>query len=406
MSTVVLGSVVFTLLILLLSVLVLQVRRILLPSTPVNVTVNNKQTIAAHTGESLLTILSNASISIPSACAGVGTCGLCRVIVTKGGGSVLTTEASRLSVTDQQQGVRLACQVIARNDLSIKLPASILSADHWQCDVISTRNLSPLIKEIILRIPPNSLVEFRPGAFVQITAPPFKLSFGDINIDDPHTQSWNRLQLSRMQLNSKEDVLRAYSIANRPQDAGLLVLVIRLALPPPSSGFNLPPGIVSSWLFSLKKGDNVNVSGPYGEFGARNNSRDMILIGGGVGMAPLRSIIHHELHAGSVRNVRFFYGARSSEDLFYIDEFNALADQFENFQLTVALSDPVEQESWQGLRGFIHEIVYQQHICIHPHPEDCDYYLCGPPLMQAAMESTLDDAGVDKDCIFADDFGA
>ena len=269
----------------------------------------------------------------------------------------------------------------------------------------TTKNLSPLIKEIVLGLPDGENLDLVPGCYVQVTAPPYRCQFANFDIGDDHRDTWKRLGVTGLSVDSDEAVTRAYSTANLPSDSGQIVLLIRLALPPPGKQQQVPPGIVSSWLFQLRQGDQITIGGPYTEFFTRRTNRDMVFIGGGVGMAPLRSMIHHELSSGNTRPISFFYGARSLEDLFYVEEFNQLAQRYVNFSWTAALSDPEPGDHWDGPTGFIHNVVQRQYIEQHSRPDKSDYYLCGPPLMQRAVVSMLDDAGVDDSTIFADNFG-
>lgn len=405
MNEIILGSVLFVAFVLILTSIVVAARAFLLPSNDIVVSVNKTTSFQAKAGRKLLDILNDAGIAVPAACGGKGTCGQCRVIVTEGAGNALATEAAKLTRHDIAAGFRLACQVTARADLSIEVGEDILGAESWSCTVISSRTLSPLIREVVLQLPDGMALDFNAGAFVQVTAPPHETRFSDFDIAPEHGEFWSRFNLRAMTSRSDVAVSRAYSIANRPQDKGRIVLLIRLALPPPTVR-RAPPGIVSSYLFGLKSGDVVGVAGPYGEFAAQETGRDMVFIGGGVGLAPLRAIIFDQLETlQTAREISFWYGARSLIDLFYQNEFDALQARHANFSWTPALSDPVEGDNWTGTTGFIHDVVLKQHLADHPAPEDCEYYLCGPPLMIKAVRSMLDEIGVDPESIFFDDFG-
>jgi Na+-transporting NADH:ubiquinone oxidoreductase subunit F len=405
MTEILLGSAVFTIFVMLLALAVMAARAILLPSYAVTVTVNGMHKLPARAGRKLLGALLDGGILLPAACGGSGTCGLCRVMVTDGGGEPLPTEAARFSRREIREGVRLACQVTMRNDIAVRVPDDLFGVTSWDCIVRSARTLSPLIKEIVLDLAAGTEFKFRAGAFVQVTAPAYALSFADFEIAREHAAAWERFDLRKIRAASREPVTRAYSIANKPSEQGCIVLLVRLALPPPSES-TLPPGIVSSYLFSVKAGDTLNVAGPYGEFGARQSEREMVFIGGGVGMAPLRAIIFDQLkRLGTRRKISFWYGARSRGDLFYVEEFDRLQAEYENFRWTVALSDPALGDKWDGATGFIHDVVFERHLRDHQAPEDCEYYLCGPPLMIKAVLAMLDEAGVDDDSIFNDDFG-
>lgn len=349
-------------------------------------------------------MLSDAGIPIPSTCGGAGTCGLCRVTITDGAREPLPTEVNRLTRREAQAGMRLACQMVLRGDLAIALPDELFEVAALQCVVRSNRTLAPLITELVLDLPAGAEMEIPAGAFVQVTAPPFHAEFARFEIAPEHEPAWERLGLRRLAAESGQPVTRAYSVANRPQDAGTIVLNVRLALPPP--GADVPPGIVSSYIFGLKSGHPLRIAGPYGSFRARDTGREMVFIGGGVGMAPLRAIIFDQLErAHARRKISFWYGARSRIELFYTDEFDRLEAEYENFHWTVALSDAAPEDRWQGAQGFIHEVVFEAYLKDHPAPEECEYYLCGPPLMIKAVFAMLDNLGVDRDNILFDDFG-
>ncbi|MCO5093575.1 NADH:ubiquinone reductase (Na(+)-transporting) subunit F [Bosea sp. (in: a-proteobacteria)] len=380
-------------------------RGYLLPARPVTVTVNGERRLAAVANHRLLEILNGNGIGVPSGCAGAGTCGLCRVSGVTGSGAALPTEKARLTPAELRAGVRLACQVMVRADIGVTVPDEVLSTRTLRCRVASTRSLTPLIKEIVLALPEGEDFAVRAGSFVQVNAPPYALDFAAIEMAEAHRAQWRRLGLDRLRAESGEPVSRAYSVASRPQDAGLIVLDIRLATPPPAVP-GAPPGIVSSWLFGLKAGESVEIAGPYGHFGAQDSEREMVFIGGGVGMAPLRAIIFDELERrGSTRRISFWYGARSKAELFYLDEFEALSARYPNFSFTPALSEPAAGDDWTGATGFVHDVVFAAHLKDHPAPEACEYYLCGPPLMIEAVYAMLDECGVEPDSIFNDDFG-
>jgi Na+-transporting NADH:ubiquinone oxidoreductase subunit F len=406
MTEIVIGSALFVAIVLSLTLLVTAARAFLLPSSGVTVSVNGRIRFAARAGDRLLAALAGQGIAIPTACGGAGTCGLCRVIVSSGGGQALATERSRLSRHDIARGVRLACQIALRHDIGVTVPENLLSAREWQCRVASSRTVSPLIREIVLELPAGETIDFTPGAFVQVTAPAHRIAYADFEISAEHRSAWDKLAIHGLTSESHASVARAYSIANRPADGRRrIVLLIRLALPPPHIA-NAPPGIVSSWLFGRRIGDSVAVSGPFGEFGAREGTREMVFIGGGVGMAPLRAIIFDQLErVRTSRKISFWYGARSLVDLFYREEFDALQRQHPNFSWTPALSDPAPDDDWQGATGFIHDVALEKYLSDHPNLDDCEFYLCGPPLMIKAVLAMLDDLGVDPDAVHNDDFG-
>ncbi len=405
MTSILLGSGVLIVLILLLSGLVIAARAILNPARPATLTLNGTTRIATETGRKLLAALNENGVMIPSACAGAGTCGLCRVQIVEGGPDPLPIETARLSPSELHSGVHLACQVTMRGDMAVRVPDDLLAAEAVMCRVASVRALTPLIREIVLDLPDDSRPDIFAGAFVQLTAPPFALDYAKIKVPDEHADIWAPLR--SLSVDTSEPVTRAYSIANRPEDtaAGRIVLNIRLALPPPGVR-DAKPGIVSSWLFNLSPGDTVSTAGPFGSFRARDSDREMVFIGGGVGMAPLRAMLFEQLEGlKSGRKVTFWYGARSKVDLFYEDELNALAAKHENFDWTVALSDPEPTDDWSGATGFVHRIALENYLRDHPAPEDCEYYLCGPPMMISAVMHMLDELGVEPDSIFNDDFG-
>ncbi|MCW5717909.1 MAG: NADH:ubiquinone reductase (Na(+)-transporting) subunit F [Bauldia sp.] len=406
MTEALLGVGLLTAVVLLLSSAVMAARSWLLPGGAVDITVNGARSLSGPAGASLLGVLHDAGIPVPASCGGKGTCGLCRVTLKEDGGMPSPAETARLSRGELRKGLRLACQVRLRKGLAVTVSESLFGVSRWTCAVRSARTLSPLIREVVLALPTDGRLTFRPGAFVTVTAPPYELSFAGMEIGEAHRADWDRLGLWKLRSTNRETVRRAYSIANKPDQADCIVLLVRLALPPPAAA-GAPPGVVSSFLFGLAPGDTVEVEGPHGEFMAHEGDREMIFIGGGVGMAPLRAIIFDQLdHHGTSRRISFWYGARSAIDLFYVEEFEALKARHPNFDWTVALSDPQAEDAWTGATGFIHNVVYERHLRDHPAPEDCEYYLCGPPLMVKAVLAMLDELGVDPDAIFFDDFGS
>lgn len=394
-----------TCLIVLLAFLLQSVRSRLLPSWPVNLTINGHRRIEGLSNEKLLDVLNAAGIPVPSGCAGQGTCGLCRVSDVTGTQGPLATEAARLSAADLRAGVRLACQVTVRGDMKLSVPEDVLGSASYSCIVASTRSVTPLIREIVLALPAGADFNFRAGNFVQVTAPAYRRAYRDIVQPETFRAEWQRLGILDLVAANPEPVSRAYSVASRPQDKGNIVLNIRLATPPPGNP-DAPPGVVSSWLFGLLPGDEIGVAGPYGEFRVQDTDKEMIFIGGGVGMAPLRAMIHEQLgQLGTSRKMSFWYGARSKAELFYAEEFEELAARHPNFRWVPALSQPARGDDWQGAAGFIHDVVFRNYLRDHPEPENCEYYLCGPPLMIQAVYAMLDDCGVDPEDIHNDDFG-
>jgi Na+-transporting NADH:ubiquinone oxidoreductase subunit F len=405
MMEIVIGSAVLIALVLILTILVVATRAVLMPEHPATLTLNGQTNINTRTGQKLLNSLNDNGILIPSACAGAGTCGLCRVKITKGGPDPLQTEAAHFTKPELRDGLHLACQVVLRGDMAIEVADELLAAETFDCRVSSIRHLTPLIREIVLQMPDGVRPDVFAGSFLQVTAAPFALEYSSIHVPERFAEMWSPLR--RLSIRSTAEVTRAYSVSNRAHDiaAGRLVLNIRLALPPPSSR-DAPPGIVSSWLFSLQEGDTVQVSGPFGSFRVQDTSREMVFIGGGVGMAPLRAMIFEQLErVQTTRKMSFWYGARNTKELLYVDEFDALAKNHSNFGWTVALSDPDPNNAWEGPHGFVHTVVLERYLRAHPAPENCEFYLCGPPLMIRAILSMLDDLGVESSNIFNDDFG-
>jgi Na+-transporting NADH:ubiquinone oxidoreductase subunit F len=407
MTEILLGIAIFTVVILALASIVFGARTVLLPDTPIDLVVNDSRHIPARAGLKLLAILNSAGIPLPSPCGGVGRCGQCRVTVTAGGGDPLPTETNLIRRSDLRAGTRLACQVVARTDLAVDVPEELFGVESWDCTVRTNRSLTPFIRELVLDLPAGKEISFNAGAYVQLTAPPYRLSLDQVAVPAEHRSVWSRYSLGDVVIRSDKPVTRAYSLASAPADGRQLVFNIRLALPPPGAPRSALPGIVSSFLFASRPGDIIAAVGPYGTFRARQTDREMVFIGGGVGMAPLRSIIRDQLlRLRTRRKMTFWYGARSPIELFYVDEFDRLSAAHDNFGWTVALSDRVTDGAWSGATGFIHKVAYERYLKDHPAPEDCEYYLCGPPVMIGAVFAMLEDLGVERDSIFFDDFGS
>ena len=404
MTEILLGSLVFAGLIMTLAAAVLGARAVLMPRGLARITVNGERVLDADLGEKLLHALEHGGIHLPTTCGGAGTCGLCRVTVS-GAGNVLPIERATLGEADIAKGIRLACQMVVRDDFAVTVAEELLVAETWSCIVSRTRTVAPLIKEIVLALPEGHARSFRAGSYVQVTAPAFTLPFAEIAVDPPHEDVWTRLGLRQLTARCNAPVSRAYSLANHPGEIDALLLNIRLALPPASKP-GVPPGVVSSYLFGLKEGDEVTVSGPFGNFFVMDTDREIILIGGGVGMAPLRAHVFDQLeYRKTSRRMSFWYGARGLADLYYADDMERLAREHDNFSWHVALSGPAPNEAWEGGTGFIHDIVYNSYLKAHPNPTTCEYYLCGPPLMIEAVYALLDRLGVPRENIFYDDFG-
>jgi Na+-transporting NADH:ubiquinone oxidoreductase subunit F len=405
MSVILFGTLLIVVVVLALTAMVMLARGILMPAHPAVLTVNGSNEFDVKTGQKLLTALHDHDVLVPSACAGAGTCGLCRVTVLDEHQGYRPVETARLSNADRRAGVHLACQVTLRDDMQVETPQEWVGATTYTCTVHSVTALTPLIREIVLQLPDAVDATIVAGNYVQVSAPPYALDYASIDVPEAHSAAWQSIK--NLTVRNDEEVTRAYSISNRPDDtaARRVVLNIRLALPPPSVP-EAQPGIVSSWLFALKPGQEVVTSGPFGSFRAQPTDKEMVFIGGGVGMAPLRALIHEQLGiTKSGRKMSLWYGARSKAELLYVDELDALAAAHKNFDWTVALSDPQPDDNWQGAVGFVHQVALDRYLHDHPEPENCEYYLCGPPLMIRAVFQMLDELGVDRDHIFNDDFG-
>jgi Na+-transporting NADH:ubiquinone oxidoreductase subunit F len=356
-------------------------------------------------GDKLLNALADKKIYVPSACGGGGTCGECRLIIAEGGGDILSTERAKLTRRQVRQGYRLSCQVPVKGDMKIIVPPEIFEIKKWECTVRSNHNVATFIKELVLDLPPGEHVDFRAGGYIQIEAPPHRLRFTDFVIEEQFRDEWDRYDMWKYESKVTEPVMRAYSMANYPEEKGIIMLNIRIATPPPQAP-DAPPGQMSSFLFNLKPGDKVVISGPYGEFFARDTDNEMVFIGGGAGMAPMRSHIFDQLkRLHSCRKMSYWYGARSYREIFYKEDFDCLAEEFKNFNWHIALSEPLAEDNWTGFTGFIHQVLHDEYLQDHPAPEDCEYYLCGPPMMNNAVFKMLDDLGVERENILFDDFG-
>lgn len=405
MTEIALGTLFVVVLVVGLTAALIFARGRLLPQAMVGVTVNGGKRIEAARGDQLLSVLHGAGIGIPAACGGSGTCGLCRVTVEgEGGGELQATERGLLSAAERREHVRLACQTRVRGEVDVIVPADVLAAESFPCSVVSNRMMAPLIRELVLELPAGRDVRFRAGGFAQLTAPAYELDFATIEVDQAHAQAWRIAGWPALRSVSARPVTRAYSIASRPEDAGRIVFNIRLAVPPAGHEHDIPPGVVSSFLFSRKPGETVDAGGPFGEFHVQPTAREMVFIGGGVGMAPLRAMIHEQIGLGTTRKMSYFYGARTAADLFYVEEFEAISKNHSNFTWTPALSDPAPSDRWTGATGFVHDTV-RRALTDHPAPDECEYYLCGPPVMISAVLAMLNRLGVEPHSIYNDDFG-
>ena len=389
-----------------IATIILWVMARMVPQGDINILVNEELDLSAPTGKRLLTALADQGIFVPSACGGGGTCGQCRVKLLKGGGELLPTESSLISKREAREGQRLACQVTVFEDLEVQVADDVFGVKKWECTVRSNRNVATFIKELVLELPQGEILDFKAGGYIQIECPPHELRYASMDIDEEYRDDWERYGLFELESHVSEATMRAYSMANYPDENEIVMLNVRIATPPPDKYGKVPTGIMSSYIFDLKPGDKVTVSGPYGEFLARETGAEMVFIGGGAGMAPMRSHILDQLkRLKSHRRISFWYGARSLREAFYIEEFNQLAEQYENFSWHLALSEPLPEDEWTGPVGFIHEVLYDLYLKDHPAPEDCEYYLCGPPMMVAAVTHLLDDLGVEKENVLFDDFG-
>ncbi|MDP1557537.1 MAG: NADH:ubiquinone reductase (Na(+)-transporting) subunit F [Nitrosomonas sp.] len=405
MLEIALGVFFFTSIIIALVFMILGARSLLLTQGNVKIIVNDKRTIEAPTGGKLLGTLANAGLFVSSPCGGSGTCGQCRVKVFEGGGTILPTETSHINKRDARASYRLSCQVAVKQDMKIAVPEEVFGVKKWECTVRSNHNVATFIKELVLELPVGENVEFRAGGYIQIECPPYTCSFKDFDIEPRFRKDWDHFNLWRYASDTRETVIRAYSMANYPEERGIIMLNVRIATPPPKTE-GTPPGQGSSYLFMLKPGDKVNIMGPFGEFFARETGNEMIFIGGGAGMAPLRSHIFDQLcRLKSERKISFWYGARSKNEMFYVENFDNLAHENDNFEWHVALSEPLPEDHWEGCTGFIHQVLYEEYLKDHPAPEDCEYYLCGPPMMSKAVIRMLLDLGVEQENILYDDFG-
>ena len=373
----------------------------------VNIEINDDpaNTITVPAGSKLLQTLAENKIFLSSACGGGGTCSQCKCLVMDGGGSILPTEESHFTSKEQNEGWRLSCQVAVKNDLKIKIPDEVFGVKEWECEVISNDNVATFIKELILKLPEGEEVNFKAGGYVQLEAPAYEdLSYKAFDVANEYHSDWDKFKIWDNVANNDEPIIRAYSMANYPEEKGVLKFNIRIASPPPGS--DVPPGLMSSWVFNLRAGDKVRVFGPFGEFFARKTDAEMVFVGGGAGMAPMRAHIFDQLlRINTNRKITFWYGARSLREMFYVDEFDKLQEDNENFNWHVALSDPLPEDDWSGETGFIHQVLLDNYLKSHPAPEDCEYYLCGPPMMNKAVIDMLINLGVEPENIMLDDFG-
>ncbi|MGR5277820.1 NADH:ubiquinone reductase (Na(+)-transporting) subunit F [Vibrio rotiferianus] len=404
---IILGVVMFTLIVLALVLVILFAKSKLVPTGDITISVNDDPSLAIVTqpGGKLLSALAGAGVFVSSACGGGGSCGQCRVKVKSGGGDILPTELDHITKGEAREGERLACQVAMKTDMDIELPEEIFGVKKWECSVISNDNKATFIKELKLQIPDGESVPFRAGGYIQIEAPAHHVKYADFDVPEEYREDWDKFNLFRYESKVNEETIRAYSMANYPEEHGIIMLNVRIATPPPNNP-DVPPGIMSSFIWSLKEGDKCTISGPFGEFFAKDTDAEMVFVGGGAGMAPMRSHIFDQLkRLHSKRKMSFWYGARSKREMFYVEDFDGLAADNDNFVWHCALSDPMPEDNWDGYTGFIHNVLYENYLRDHEAPEDCEYYMCGPPMMNAAVIGMLKDLGVEDENILLDDFG-
>ena len=401
---------IFLIVIWLIVAILLIARKKLVPEGNVKITINGEKEVEHERGCSLLQALSDTHIFVPSACGGGGTCGTCKGKILSGGGTILPTELTHISRQMAKQNYRLFCQVKLREDMVIEIPPEFFNIKKWDCTVLSNQNVSTFMKELILQLPENETIDFKSGGYIQIDIPAKNIDFSQMDITDPYRSDWEKLGLFDLKMKNNSPTIRAYSMANHPAENNIVMLNVRIATPP----FNrqkgmmekVNPGVASSYIFNLKPGDHVTISGPYGDFFVENSDREMMFIGGGAGMAPMRSHIFHQFkNLHTTRKTTFWYGGRSLKELFYMSDFQKIANEYNNFDFHVALSDPQPEDHWNGPTGFIHQVIFENYLKNHPTPEDIEYYICGPPLMLQAVLKMLDDLGVSPEMIHYDNFG-
>lgn len=404
-ATIIGGVALFTVVVMLLVGVILFARSRLVSSGEVHIEINGdpEKSITVPAGGKLLNTLADAGIYLSSACGGGGTCAQCKCQVLEGGGSMLPTEAGHFTRGQARDNWRLSCQVTVKQDMEIEVEPEFFGVKQWECEVVSNDNVATFIKELVLKIPDGESVDFRAGGYVQLEVPPHEVHYKNFDIGEEYRGDWEKFGLFDLVSKVNDTTVRAYSMANYPEEKGIIKFNIRVATPPP--GTNFPPGKMSSYVFNLKPGDKVKVFGPFGEFFAKETDNEMVFIGGGAGMAPMRSHIFDQLRRiHTDRKITFWYGARSLREMFYDDDFNELAAENDNFKWHVALSDPQPEDNWSGMTGFIHNVVLENYLKDHPAPEDCEYYMCGPPMMNAAVIKMLKDLGVEDENISLDEF--
>jgi Na+-transporting NADH:ubiquinone oxidoreductase subunit F len=404
MLEIILGVTFFTVIVIALVFVILGAKSKLVAEGNVEIEINHEKKIHVPIGSKLLTALAENNMFVSSACGGGGTCAQCRVKVLEGGGDILPTELSHISKREAKEGDRLACQVTVKQDMKIHVHDDVFGVKKWTATVRSNNNVATFIKELVLELPKGETIDFRAGGYIQIECPAYQLKYDQFDVEERFRDEWDKYNLWKYESIVNEPAIRAYSMASYPEEKDIIMLNVRIATPPP--GKDVPPGIMSSFIFNLKLGDKVTVSGPFGEFFARETENEMVFVGGGAGMAPMRSHIFDQLRRlKSKRKMTFWYGARSYREMFYVNDFNQLQAENPNFTWHIGLSEPKPEDNWTGYTGFIHNVLYENYLKNHPAPEDCEYYLCGPPMMNSAVIKMLLDIGVERENIMLDDFG-
>ena len=407
MNEIVLGVLMFTVVVLALVLVILFAKSKLVRSGYVKLVINGEKTVMIPAGGKLLNALADQKLFVSSACGGGGTCGQCTVKVLSGGGEILETETSHISKKEAKEGERLSCQVSIKTDMEVEVEESVFGVKKWKCKVRSNDNVATFIKELVLELPDGESVPFKAGGYIQIERPPgLSIDYKDFQVDEEYRGDWDQFNLWQYNSTENEETIRAYSMANYPEEFGIIMLNVRIASPPPRAPKGTPPGKMSSYIFSLTEGDEVTISGPFGEFFARETDKEMVFVGGGAGMAPMRSHIFDQFRRIKTdRKVTFWYGARSKREMFYVEDFDTIQEENENFTWHVALSDALPEDNWDGHTGFIHQVLHDEYLQNHPAPEDCEYYLCGPPIMNKCVIDMLVSLGVEREDILLDDFG-
>lgn len=407
---IIISVVAFLVIMLLLVGVLLYAKAKLVPSGPVKLNINDEKELEVNAGDTLLTTLSNQSIYLPSACGGGGTCAMCKCQVLDGAGDILPTEVGYFTRKEIQDNWRLSCQVKVKQDMDIRVPEEVFGIKKWECEVVSNQNVATFIKEFVVKLPEGEDLDFASGGYIQVDVPPCEVEFKDMRVEKEFREDWDKLNLWDLKMVNPEPIFRAYSMANHPAEGNIIKLNVRIATPPwdkkKNRFMNVNPGVASSFIFSRKPGDKVTISGPYGDFFIKDTEREMVYIGGGAGMAPLRSHIFHLFHTLKTnRKVSYWYGARSKREIFYEEDFRKIEKEFPNFSFHIALSEPLPEDNWDGHTGFIHQVVFDNYLKEHPEPEELEYYLCGPPIMNESVLSMLDNLGVPEENIDLDDFG-